>query len=80
MPEDLEFKSMPWELSHIWAWWHQLNKTRQINMEVNHIEYKEILAWSTLLQIKLQPLEVEALITIDTAFVTSRRKKVEESQ
>lgn len=72
MPEQLNYKPIPYELEYVWGWWVKLHATRSIGMSESPISYTEILNWSTLLQINVNPFEVRCIIAIDSAYFTCR--------
>jgi hypothetical protein len=69
LPEQLEVAPIPYELQHVWDWWMQLQATRSMGMEANHISYQEIANWSKLLNVKVTALEVRSLIALDSAYM-----------
>ena len=77
MPPQLDFPPIPYELDHIWNWWIELDKTRQVGMEECSITYSEIESWSRLLKIDVTPFEVQCLIGIDSLAAASRSRSRE---
>lgn len=80
MPEQLEDRPLPYEVRHIWDWWHELHKTRAVGMDVCHITHQEILAWATLRDRGPLPIEVDALMAIDDCYIRSRQKQQDDKE
>lgn len=76
-PEQLNHPPIPYELSYIWDWWVDLQKTRPIGMGEGHITYSEIMNWSTLLKINVDPFEVRCIMALDSAYLGCRIKQQE---
>jgi len=66
MPKELEdLVTLPDSLAHCWYWFLDLNNTRPSGFGVSAITYLEIQAYFTLLQIPVQPWEVEIIKLFD---------------
>jgi hypothetical protein len=69
VPEQLLVEPIPFELTHVWQWWHQLHATRSIGNRRCHITYAEVHAWATVLQLSPAPFEIACLMAVDTAYM-----------
>ena len=70
-PKELaEYPILPEAGRHVWNWYNDMARTRQIGMGVNPISYQEIQAWSTLTGRRLRGWELETILAIDGAFRT----------
>lgn len=59
----------------LWSSFLQLHRARSANgFGYNPIAYVEIDAWSRLMQLRLDPWEIEALRALDDAFIESTAK------
>lgn len=67
MPTQLDVPPIPYEISYIWDWWCELNKTRSVGMSAAHITYTEIANWAILLKINATAFEVRCIIALDSA-------------
>lgn len=59
----------PYELQHIWDWFHELDKTRQNNMGHGPITYVEFNNWAFRMRIDPTSYETKALMEVDKAFL-----------
>ena len=69
-PDELAIGDLPECAMHLWDWFLELSDTRQNGMSINPISHTEIISWSRLMRIRLEPWEVRALKIIDNAFIT----------
>lgn len=65
----------PYELAHIWEWFHELDATRVSGMGFSPITHTEIGEWSRGMGLNILPLEREALRAIDKAYMLHCNKK-----
>ena len=73
IPDDYKSLLMPENYRHCWSWFGELSRTRSSNgFGQNPISYSEIDAWSRLTNIELTPLEVNAIIRLDSAYLNIR--------
>jgi hypothetical protein len=55
---------------YLWEWFLQLNAARQNNgMAISPLSYSEILAWVTLMQVKISPFEITVIKALDNLFI-----------
>jgi hypothetical protein len=52
----------------------QLQASRQIGMQPNHISYQEIACWSQLLNIQVTQFEVRCLMALDSCYLNHSEK------
>jgi hypothetical protein len=68
---------MPENYAHCWAWFGELSRTRSSNgFGQNPISYAEIDAWSRLTNIELTPLEVSAIMQLDSAYLNIQAEQI----
>ncbi len=61
---------MPSALLDVWFWFQQLSRTRSSNgFGQDAISYAEVLAWSKLTGTQPDPLEIQALMAIDSVYI-----------
>lgn len=66
MPKELEdLVELPENLINCWRWFIDLNNTRSAGMGFSTITYSEIHAYFTLLQIDVEPWEIEVIKAFD---------------
>lgn len=63
-----EEEDCPYEMTHIWDWYTDINSFRLNGMGVGPILPTEIEAWGRLMKYDLIPIEVKGLLEIDKAF------------
>jgi len=62
---------MPDSLGYLWEFFLDLNVTRDnYGWGPTKLKYREIAAWCDLTQQKLDPWELEALLRLDSAFLS----------
>lgn len=77
LPDQLNIPPIPVELEYVWEWWLKLHSTRSVGMEECHITYTEIMNWSSLLKINIDPFEVRCIMALDSAYLACRIKQRE---
>ena len=68
----VEYQSLepPEALFHCWYWFLELNRTRTSNgFGQNPISYAEVVSWSQLTGVDPEPLEVQAVMSLDAAYM-----------
>lgn len=65
----MEHGDLPLGYGHLWGWFLQLSRTRNIAFTVGAISYTEIAHWAQLTGHRLTPFEVTILTDMDTAFI-----------
>ena len=69
-PAALDGPLCPASLAHLWAWWHELARTRRSHgWGPEPLSYPDILAWALLTQSSPRPAEVAALLALDQAYL-----------
>ena len=77
IPDDYKSLPMPENYRHCWSWFGELSRTRSSNgFGQNAISYSEIDAWSRLTNIELTPLEVSAIMRLDSAYLTIQAEQI----
>jgi len=77
IPDDYKSLPMPENYAYCWAWFGELSRTRSSNgLGQNPISYAEIDAWSKLTNIELTPLEVSAIMRLDSAYLTIQAEQI----
>jgi hypothetical protein len=77
IPDDYKSLPMPENYYHCWSWFGELSRTRSSNgFGQNPISYSEIDAWSRLISIDLTPLEVSAIIRLDSAYLNIQAEQI----
>lgn len=77
IPDDYKSLPMPENYRHCWSWFGELSRTRSSNgFGQNPISYNEIDAWSRLTNIELTPLEVSAIMRLDSAYLTIQAEQI----
>jgi len=77
IPDDYKSLPMPENYRHCWSWFGELSRTRSSNgFGQNPISYAEIDAWSRLTNIELTPLEVSAIMRLDSAYLTIQAEQI----
>ena len=67
--EQLRGPEMPQALEYLWEWFLELNASRSVGMHgLAAITYQDIDAWARLTGREPDPLEVQALMQLDTAW------------
>ncbi|MDX3973300.1 hypothetical protein [Shinella sp.] len=66
---------MPPEAEHIWSWFIELDKARQVGMQANPIAFSDIQAFAALSGVAMLPWEVRALRSLDHAILTATKSK-----
>jgi hypothetical protein len=65
-PKELEnLVEIPETLLHVWCWFLDLHSTRPSGFGVSAITYSEIKAYFELLQLKVEPWEIELIKRFD---------------
>ena len=63
--------TLPEVLEYLWEYYNQLSVTRQnFGWGPTALTYQEIAAWSKLRNVKLDPWELDALLMVDSVFLT----------
>lgn len=76
-PEEYRSLQLPETMAHCWHWFLTLNRTRASNgFGQNPISYTEIVAWSQLTGVVPQPLEIQAIMALDTAYMTVQAEQI----
>ncbi|MDO5687154.1 MAG: hypothetical protein Q4G42_07215 [Neisseria sp.] len=68
-PELENLPTIPLPFAHVWAWFHDLSRTRQSGMGITAISYAEMLAYFQLSCIRVQRWEIELLMMFDVVFI-----------
>ena len=77
IPDDYKSLPMPENYRHCWSWFGELSRTRSSNgFGQNPISYSEIDSWSRLTNIELTPLEVSAIMRLDSAYLTIQAEQI----
>jgi hypothetical protein len=74
-----EYKSLPKPENYAYclAWFDELHRTRSNSgFGQNPISYAEIDAWSRLTNIELTPLEVSAIMRLDSAYLNIQAEQI----
>jgi len=74
-----EYKSLPTPESYAYCldWFDVLSRTRSSNgFGQNPISYAEIDAWSRLTNIELTPVEVSAIMQLDSAYLNIQAEQI----
>lgn len=59
-----------WELTDLWSWFLEVSQGRQTGaMGLCGLTWIDVMAWSSLTQIHLEPREVRALFRLDALYV-----------
>lgn len=66
---------LPADTSHIWYWFLDLDRARQVGMQANPIGFSDIAAYSSLMDISMQPWEVAAIRKVDDIALAARARK-----
>jgi hypothetical protein len=78
VPEEFSPIPAPESIIHIWYWFQQLSRTRSSNgFGQDPISYNEINAWSQLTGVDPEPIEVQAIMVIDSVFMSMQAKAIE---
>jgi len=63
---------LPEVAQHIWYWFWQLNDRRQRGFDSpNPISYSDLKAWASLTNTYILPEEVEAIMAMDSAYLSA---------
>ncbi|WP_425376508.1 phage tail assembly chaperone [Shinella granuli] len=65
--------ALPREAEHIWEWFIELDRARQVGMVANPIPFAEIQAFAALNGVVMLPWEVRALRSLDYALLSARK-------
>ena len=77
IPDDYKSLPKPKHYTYCLDWFDLLSRTRSSNgFGQNAISYLEIDAWSRLTNIELTQVEVNAIIQIDSAYLTIQAKQI----
>lgn len=77
-PPELDGGDLPPEAAHVWSFFIALHRARGSNgMGPNPLSYSDIAAWSSLTGIIIRSSELEVLLDIDQAWLSSQAKKSE---
>jgi len=77
VPADYKSLPMPENYAYCLAWFDELSRTRSSNgFGQNPISYAEIDAWSRLTNIELTPLEVSAIMRLDSAYLNIQAEQI----
>lgn len=69
-PQELQPVEVSDIVMYLWEWFLQLNAARQNNgMAISPLSYSEILAWVTLMQVKISPFEITVIKALDSLFI-----------
>jgi hypothetical protein len=71
-PELEQLPSLPSITKHIWGWFCDLGRTRDVSFSAQAITWRETLAYFTLIGVRPEHWELEALVRLDAAFMDSR--------
>lgn len=66
---------LPAALEYVWDWFFEMANRRTSGMSLNPITHADVLAWSRLTGRDVTPWEVQLLLRIDDAALTSLREK-----
>ena len=80
MPEQLDVPELPFEVVHVWGWWHKLNATRQVSMDLCRITYTEIKSWTELYKLTMSAFELDCLVEIDSVYMSVRSEQTARKQ
>lgn len=77
MPEELANEpDIPESAAHVWHYFIQLNRARGSNgFGANPLSYTEIKNWCELSGIRLEQWELDAIVEMDSAFITESAKE-----
>ena len=71
-----EAPEIPFYLTHVWDWFWQIHKGRTYGMSgPNPLTWTDIESWRNILDIQINPLEVELIKEIDSAYLEYLAKK-----
>lgn len=74
-PPELVDVDLPDMVHHVWDWFIKLSKRRVMGaMAPNPITYQDILAWSFLTGADPTPFEVDCILEVDQAWLSSAQK------
>lgn len=77
MPEEYQSLKPPEAVIHCWHWFIELNRTRASNgFGQNPISYTEIVSWSQLTGVDPEPLEVQAIMALDAAYMSVQADEI----
>jgi hypothetical protein len=77
IPEEYQSLPLPDAYGYCWQFFSELSRTRTSNgFGQNAISYIEIEAWSRLTSVKLDHLEVRAIVQLDTAYLTVQSEEI----
>lgn len=68
---------MPDSLAYVWDWYLRLNETRPVGMGMSAITYTEIRSYFELMDIEVEPFEVELIKVFDRLSLTASYKEQE---
>ena len=69
VPEEPE---VPEQVDHVWSWFWQLSEKRQRGFDSpNPISYSDVESWARLTNNYILPEEVEAIMALDSAYLTA---------
>lgn len=80
MPVELEFVPVSFEVAHLWDIWIELDRMRDVVMDVCHIKASEMEAWLRLLKMDLTPFEVRGIMAIESEYMKMRRARAEKDK
>jgi hypothetical protein len=70
-----DLPSIPDETAHIWRWFNQLSRRRGAGYSIEALAWKDIDAYFTRMRVNPYPWELDAIVDLDDAFLTSRFAK-----
>jgi hypothetical protein len=77
VPEEYQSLPFPEALSHCWHWFIALSRSRSSNgFGANPISYNEIVSWSDLTGVRPDPIEVQAIISLDAAYMSAQAEEM----
>lgn len=72
-PPELQGPELYPACAHWFTWWYELAEGRQSGLGTSPLAWADIAAWSTLTGRQLDPYDIEALRTIDRAYLDANK-------
>ena len=80
-PKELEnLVTLPESIAHCWHWFLALNNTRPASMGISAISYLEMKAYFSLLQVAVEPWEIEVIRMFDRVALNITAKQQEKQE
>lgn len=74
MPEELETPPCPENAAYLLGYFDELSSGRQVGMGLSPVSFSDMMAWSNLKKVELEPWEVDALKRLDMLFMSVQNK------